>query len=411
MNILILGSGASEYAFVSRLNLDENVKNIFVYPGNLTMSKIAKILPKMDYEELLRFALENKISLCVVLDQIALTNGLCDMLREADISVIGASQRLSKLSNFKNYSKKFFKTLDIKTPKYIFTADFDEACDFIDTLGSLVLIKKDGISEDGVFIAKNHDEAKEKVFDILDQNDFGKNANGIIIEEFIYGTEFSFTALCAGENLISLPLIRNFRKSSSEIISKNTKNLASLMPFMDENFALKAKIKNDIVKPILAALNEANSPVLGFINLDFILSGETLYAIKINLGLKDTQVVGLMPLIDGNLSLILYNAASKRQLSQIVIKKEYSIALKIFDENFKNTNNSQSIKLKAILENTQICYNQVSFDEDGNLLSIGENPIIISSKDKNFKNAKNKALKLCENIEFNGKRYLKEIEI
>ena len=63
MNILIIGSGGREYAIGLRLTQDNQKHNLFFSPGNGATANLGQNVDIKDFNELAKFALENKIEL------------------------------------------------------------------------------------------------------------------------------------------------------------------------------------------------------------------------------------------------------------------------------------------------------------------------------------------------------------
>ena len=83
MNVMVIGSGAREHAFVSKLYESKNVNNIFTVPGNAGTTKLSQNLSidANDYDAVSNAIKENEVGLVLVGPEIPLINGITDFLK------------------------------------------------------------------------------------------------------------------------------------------------------------------------------------------------------------------------------------------------------------------------------------------------------------------------------------------
>ena len=87
--------------------------------------------------------------------------------------------------------------------RYIETDHIESAYKFIETLGTPVVVKADGLcAGKGVIIAQSHDEAKKAVGEMLSGAAFGDAGRKVVVEEFLDGYELAMFAICDGQDYI-----------------------------------------------------------------------------------------------------------------------------------------------------------------------------------------------------------------
>ena len=69
-------------------------------------------------DELLAFALENKIDITIVGSEEWLVQGIVDKFKENGLKILGPSEKAARLEGSKAYSKEFMKKYGIKTAAY-----------------------------------------------------------------------------------------------------------------------------------------------------------------------------------------------------------------------------------------------------------------------------------------------------
>src|SRR5690606_29073517 len=121
MNILILGSGGRECTFAWKIAQSQRVNDLYIMPGNAGTSKYGRnvMLNPLDFDEVAKFALENKIDMIVVGPEEPLVRGIHDYFINHEalkhISIIGPQQAGARLEGSKDFSKQFMQRHGIPT--------------------------------------------------------------------------------------------------------------------------------------------------------------------------------------------------------------------------------------------------------------------------------------------------------
>ncbi|ALV65262.1 phosphoribosylamine--glycine ligase [Campylobacter fetus] len=409
MNILIIGSGGREYAIALRLKQDENVKNIYFSPGNGATTKIGQNIITKDFYELAQFAKSNSIDLSIVGPENALSAGVVDIFKQNGLNIFGPSKAAAMLESSKAYMKEFLAKNGIRTAKFINTDSYDEASKFIDSLSSMVVVKADGLcAGKGVIIAKNHEEAKKAALDMLSGDSFGDAGKRIVVEEFLDGFELSFFAICDGENFVSLPVAQDHKRLLDNDKGPNTGGMGAYAPSPLADAKLIKRVEDEIVHTTLKGMQEEGAPFCGVLFVGLMIVNDTPYVLEFNVRFGDPECEVLMPLIDGNLSQILLDAATKK-LTNISLKNSVAIGVVLASKNYPY---SSSQKARIIVENvpegTHIDYAGVSSNGD-ELYADGGRVLVAVAVGQDIKEAHKKAYELVKNIKFDGMQYRKDI--
>ncbi|AJB45820.1 phosphoribosylamine--glycine ligase [Campylobacter fetus] len=409
MNILIIGSGGREYAIALRLKQDENVKNIYFSPGNGATTKIGQNIITKDFYELAQFAKSNSIDLSIVGPENALSAGVVDIFKQNGLNIFGPSKAAAMLESSKAYMKEFLAKNGIRTAKFINTDSYDEASKFIDSLSSTVVVKADGLcAGKGVIIAKNHEEAKKAALDMLSGDSFGDAGKRIVVEEFLDGFELSFFAICDGENFVSLPVAQDHKRLLDNDKGPNTGGMGAYAPSPLADAKLIKRVEDEIVHTTLKGMQEEGAPFCGVLFVGLMIVNDTPYVLEFNVRFGDPECEVLMPLIDGNLSQILLDAATKK-LTNISLKNSVAIGVVLASKNYPY---SSSQKARIIVENvpegTHIDYAGVSSNGD-ELYADGGRVLVAVAVGQDIKEAHKKAYELVKNIKFDGMQYRKDI--
>lgn len=409
MNILIIGNGGREYAIGLRLKQDENVKKIYFSPGNGATKNLGENIIKNNYDELAKFAKNNMVDLSIVGGENALSDGVVDIFKSYGLNIFGPDKSAARLESSKAFMKDFLTKNNIRTAKFINTSNLQEAFNFIDILNETVVIKADGLcSGKGVIIAKNHEEAKKASQDMLSGKSFGEAGKKIIIEEFLDGYELSFFAICDGENFVSLPLAQDHKRLLDGDNGPNTGGMGAYAPSPLASKELIQQVENEIIKPTLEGMKKINSPFCGVLFVGLMIVNSLPYVLEFNVRFGDPECEVLMPLIDGNLSKILYEATTGN-LNKIFLKDEFAVGVVLASKDYPYSNSQKTkIQIDEIPQNSHIAYGAVS-DYNGELYASGGRVLVAVGIGKTIKEAHKNAYELAKNIKFDGVKYRLDI--
>ena len=409
MNILVIGSGGREYAIGLRLTQDSTKHTLFFAPGNGATANLGQNVDIKDFNELAKFAIENKIELTIVGPENALSDGVVDIFKANNLNIFGPSRAAARLESSKAYMKEFLDKNNIRTARFINTNNYDEAVEFIDTLGDIVVVKADGLcAGKGVIIAKSKDEAKSAARDMLSGQSFGEAGERIVVEEFLDGFELSFFAICDGSSFVSLPVAQDHKRLLSNDEGPNTGGMGAYAPSPLANNELIKRVEKEIVEPTLKGMQNENAPFCGVLFVGLMIVNETPYVLEFNVRFGDPECEVLMPLISGELGEILHSAALGK-LSKFELKNEYAVGVVLASKDYPYKSSPASkISVENIPQNSHIAYAGVSL-EGGNLYATGGRVLVAVGKGTSVKEARDRAYELAKNIQFDGMQYRDDI--
>ncbi|EOH9352636.1 phosphoribosylamine--glycine ligase [Campylobacter jejuni] len=410
MKIMILGSGAREYSIALALRrVDKNLEFYFA-PGNGATESLGTNLNLKDPVVLATYAKEKGFDLCIVGSESFLAEGVVDIFKQQGLAIFGPSKAAAMLETSKSFMKSFLKKYRIKTAKFLNTNDIEKAKNFIYSLTPPIVVKADGLcAGKGVIIAKTHEEAIEETAKMLSGESFGDAGKLVVIEEFLDGYELSIFAVCDGNDFVLLPAAQDHKKLLDNDQGPNTGGMGAYAPSSLANESLLRKVQKDIILPTLAGMKEEGAEFCGVLFIGAMIVGNKPYVLEFNVRFGDPECEVLMPLIEDPLELIL--AATQRRLrhAKIKIKKEFAVGVVCASENYPYKSSPKSeITVNNIPENSHISYAGVSL-EDGKLMADGGRVLVCVGTGKSIEEAQKNAYKLCDNVNFKGKQYRKDI--
>ncbi|EJJ0072346.1 phosphoribosylamine--glycine ligase [Campylobacter jejuni] len=410
MKIMILGSGAREYSIALALRrVDKNLEFYFA-PGNGATESLGTNLNLKDPVVLATYAKEKGFDLCIVGSESFLAEGVVDIFKQQGLAIFGPSKAAAMLETSKSFMKSFLKKYRIKTAKFLNTNDIEKAKNFIYSSTPPIVVKADGLcAGKGVIIAKTHEEAIKETAKMLSGESFGDAGKLVVIEEFLDGYELSIFAVCDGNDFVLLPAAQDHKKLLDNDQGPNTGGMGAYAPSSLANESLLRKVQKDIILPTLAGMKKEGAEFCGVLFIGAMIVGNKPYVLEFNVRFGDPECEVLMPLIEDPLELIL--AATQRRLrhAKIKIKKEFAVGVVCASENYPYKSSPKSeITVNNIPENSHISYAGVSL-EDGKLMADGGRVLVCVGTGKSIEEAQKNAYKLCDNVNFKGKQYRKDI--
>ena len=407
MKILIIGSGGREYAIA--LKLLQNKHTLYFAPGNGATSNLGTNLEISDFETLATFCVENSVNLTIVGPEDPLTKGVVDVFKKRGLDIFGPSAAAARLEGSKVYMKGFLERNNIKTARFLSSSNLDEISKFIDGIDGKIVVKADGLcAGKGVVIASNKDEAKSLAHDMLSGQSFGEAGKCVVVEEFLDGFELSFFAICDGENFVSLPIAQDHKKLKDNDEGPNTGGMGAYAPSPLADKKLIRRVENEIIAPTLCGMKHEGAPFCGVLFVGLMIVKNEPYVLEFNVRFGDPECEVLMPLIDGNLSEILLNAA-KGELKPISLKDEFAVGVVMSSKNYPYKSSPKAkISVLNDVKDAHIAYAGVS-KEGNEIYADGGRVLVCVATAKSIKEARDKAYKLCENVKFDGAHYRKDI--
>lgn len=417
MKILILGSGAREYAIGSALKDENKDIKLFFAPGNGATLALGENINLKDSKVLASWASEKDIELCIVGSEDFLAQGVVDEFRAKNLQIFGPTKAAAMLESSKSFMKSFLKRHKIKTAKFLNTADLDKAKAFINTLTAPIVIKADGLcAGKGVIIAKSCDEAIVAATDMLSGKSFGEAGKIIVIEEFLKGFELSVFAVCDGENFILLPAAQDHKRLKDKDEGPNTGGMGAYAPSALADTALLKKVENDIVKPTLKGMKAEDAEFSGVLFIGLMVVENKPFVLEFNVRFGDPECEVLMPLIENPLELFLATAQKRLSTAKIKIKNAFALGVVCASENYPYKASEKvpfklrfdSKKMPENLKKTRLYYAGVSL-ENGVLYASGGRICVCVGLGKSLEEAKQRAYALCQAVDFKGMQYRKDI--
>ena len=419
LNILVLGSGGREHTFCWKLAQSQMVSEIFVAPGNAGTAAMATNLDVgvNDFDAIKVAVIQNNIEFVVVGPEDPLVNGIHDFFLNdtqlKNIPVIGPQKLGATLEGSKEFAKAFMSRHNIPTAQYgSFTAKtLQEGYAFLDQMKAPYVLKADGLAAGkGVLIINDLEIAKKELSNMLLEQKFGEASSKVVIEEFLSGIELSCFVLTDGNDYVTFPMAKDYKRIGEGDTGLNTGGMGAIspVPFADEKFY--HAIQEKIVKPTMEGLKKDNIPYVGFVFIGLIRVGNDPFVIEYNVRMGDPETQVVLPRIKNDLAALLYATANQRLAEVDLVHDDQSATTVVavsggYPEAYQKGKKIHGLSSKA--EST--VFHAGTILDRGNVFTNGGRVLAVTSLGADHTKALQKSYETLQDISFEGMYFRKDI--
>ena len=415
-DVLVIGKGAREQAFVWKLLQSEHVKQVYIAPGNAGTPVPAKNIPISveDTAGLCSFAREKDIDLTVVGPELPLKLGIVSLFRHYNLDIFGPTATAAKIETSKHFAKKLMVKEGILTAPFRVFASYREACTYIHQREYPCFIKANGLAAGkGAYLCKYLEDAKVALDDLMVKRLYGEAGDVVIIEDFLDGEEISVHSLCYRLNTATLLTARDAKTLKDGDKGPNTGGMGAYAPVSRFTSTDLFHVEQTIINPVLYALDRRGTPFTGTLYTQLMLTKNGRYVVEFNARFGDPEAQVLMALLKSDLFLLLKSWARNEPMMPL-FENKYAICVVLCSKEYPSAINRPVPiwgieQAKQLSDNglilhgaTKLIGNQLHTD-GGRVLSV----IVI---DDSLAIARRLAYHMCDHIHFE-KQYRTDIAI
>ena len=263
--VLIIGCSAKEYAIVQKFK-NYNCE-IFVAPGNDRIKEIAQCVDirEDNVKELLEFALENAIDLTIATSDKAIKSDIAELFQANNQLIFAPTAKSAEITLNRSASKKFIYKLRIPTARFGIYDKVQTATDYLKNATMPQVIKADDNPDDRL-VCTTFSTAKTFVEDL-----FCKKEEKVVLEDYIYGHEFTFYVITDGYHAIPLTTVANYKFMENGDGGILTTGIGAFTPDYKVSQDIEKTLMNQVVNTTLQALQRKETPYLGILGIDCVL--------------------------------------------------------------------------------------------------------------------------------------------
>ena len=416
MKVLIIGSGGREHALAWKCAQDDDVKHVFVCPGNAGThleDKVSNVeLNLNEFSSIEKFCLEEKVELVIIGPEQPLVDGLTDFLQSKNIKTFGPSKNAAQLEGSKTFSKDFFVKYNIPTAKYKSFDNFESSIAYLNEISFPAVVKADGLAAGkGVIICQNSEEARKALDSIFNDKAFGTAGNRVVIEEFLEGEEASFIAVVSKDKIIPLATSQDHKAVGDGDVGLNTGGMGAYSPAPIVTEEIHKKILNEVMYPTMNGLINEGSPYLGFLYAGLMIKDNEIKVLEFNCRFGDPETQPILLRLNSSL-VELCKAAIDDELDTYSIQwtEKHSCGVVIASEGYPEdyeSNKKVSIKENNI-KDSKLFHAGTKYENE-TVLTSGGRVFCATALGSDLKDAQKNAYNLVNNVEFDGAFFRKDI--
>ena len=304
--VLIVGSSAKEYALVEKFKSYDC--EIVVAPGNQRIKDIAECVDIREekVEELLEYVLENAVDLTIVSSENAIKNDIATLFQANKQLIFAPTFAGAQIALSRSAGKRFLYKSHIPTPRFGIFDKLSMALDYLKNAPMPQVIRTDkAASGCDRLVCTTFASAKTFVEEL-----FAKNEDKVVLEDYVYGHEFTFYVITDGYHAIPLSTVANYKFMENGDGGILTSGVGAYVPDYKVSKGIENELLKIIMNNVFESLHRKETPFLGILGVDCVLKEDGKFVIlDFKPFLSDHDAKAVLNLVDENL-LTLFEACA-----------------------------------------------------------------------------------------------------
>lgn len=413
MKILVVGGGGREHAVIKKLKENKSVSTIYALPGNGGIAKDAVCvnIGAKDVENIVKFAVEEKIDYAVVTPDDPLVLGAADALEAAGIPCFGPKKNAAIIEGSKVFSKNLMKKYGIPTAAYEVFDKAEDALSYLESAPLPAVIKADGLAlGKGVIIAETKEEAQNAIRSMMLDKVFGESGSKIVIEEFLSGPEVSVLSFTDGNTIVPMISSMDHKRAEDNDEGPNTGGMGTIAPNPFYTKAIAEECMKKIFLPTIRAMNAEGRTFKGCLYFGLMITKDGPKVIEYNCRFGDPEAQVVLPLLESDL-LTVMRAVTYGKLAETEVKFSNNAAacVVLASQGYpKKYETGFEITVPESIEQS-VYYAGVKAGVNGTLLTAGGRVLNVTAVAPTLREAVDLAYEKAEQIRFENKYCRKDI--
>lgn len=401
--ILIIGNSAKEYALAKCLSKNNQ---IYVTPSSDTIREFATCLDIREdsVSELLDFVMENDIELTIPVSEKSLKSNIVEQFTKNGQQIFASSRQAVDFIYDKSSLKKLFYKLHIPTPKFGIFEKQNMVLDYIKNLKNPFVIKTNDSCSATIFTSAN---SSKHIVDFL----FAEKNQKIIIEDYIYGTVFSFYVITDGYKALPVGTSLIYRHLLDGEGGQLTTGMGACSPNYKLSLDNEEYLLDEVVYPILNYLQNQDSPYTGMFAVNGILKEDGSFQILgLDTFMQDADTSLILNNIDEDLVYLMESCiigSFSDEVNNIKIKDNSAVSVVLLNKNKENSENI--LAGLELLDSDVVFFPTVKKNRYLEYEANNGPVLVLSNYSSTISSAVKKVYEDAESINFNGVYFRKDI--
>lgn len=400
--ILVVGSSAKEYALIQKLKTYEC--EIIVAPGNERIAEIAQCIDIREEKtkELLEFVLENAVDLTIATSQTAIKNDIAGLFQANGQMIFSPTVSAGEITYSRSACKKFLYKLRIPSVRFGIFEKPQMAFDYLKNAQMPQVIRTDESSNSyDRLVCTTFSSAKTFVEDL-----FNRGETKVVLEDYVYGHEFTLYVITDGYNAIPLTAVANYKFMEDGDGGILTPGAGAFTPDYKISQDILSRVMKNVVNNVLSALERRGTPYVGILGVDCVLADDKVIALDFKSFLSDHDSQAVLNLTEENL-ITLFEACAVGSFADdyetLKISDNSAVSCVIFSKTKDNVING--------LDNVEsdITFFPIKKNEYLEYLTVNGRNFVLTRTAKTLSRARTLLYEDIDGIDFAGKKYRTDI--
>lgn len=329
MKVLIVGGGGREHAIACKIAQSPRMEKLYCAPGNAGIAEIAECvdIPVDDFEALSDFALEKEIDLTVIGPDDPLVAGIVDVFEAKGLRVFGPRKNAAIIEGSKAFSKDLMKKYNIPTAEYEVFDHPSQAVAYLKNCSYPVVLKADGLAlGKGVLICSSHQDALNGVKAIMEDKQFGKAGDKLVVERYLTGPEVSVLCFCDGTTIKPMVSAQDHKRAKDGDQGLNTGGMGTISPSPYYTRDIDEYCRKHIYEPVIAAMKNEGREFKGVLFAGLMLTQDGPKVLEFNARFGDPETQVVLPRLKNDI-LDVFEACIDGSLDRIELEFEDNAAV------------------------------------------------------------------------------------
>ncbi|MCW6169528.1 MAG: phosphoribosylamine--glycine ligase [Thermoplasmatales archaeon] len=366
--IMLIGGGGREDAIARKIvEAGSTLISVMKHknPSIHRLSSETHVMDELDYLSIVDLAKRSNIDLVFVGPDPVLETPLVDTLESKGIKVASPSQSAARLETSKFFMRELLKENNISgNVNYKLIGSDEELLKFFEDNDGEFAVKPLGLTGGkGVKVMGEHLPGKEEAIGYA--REILKRESSVLLEEKLYGEEFSLQAFTDGKYVLPMPLAQDYKRAFEGDTGPNTGGMGSisdanhLLPFISGSSRDKAL---EILKGVVSAMRKANNTFKGVIYGQFMETSQGPKVVEINARFADPESMNVLTIFDGNFTDVLFSIADGTLGNRAKFLKKSTVVKYIVPRGYGTSPQPGNLEIdwKTDLKNPLLYYSSVS---------------------------------------------------
>jgi phosphoribosylamine--glycine ligase len=403
MKVLIVGNGAREHVVAERIAEEEELYAVMSKknPALARLSKEHWICDIENADEVKKVLEGKSFDLGFSSPDATLAAGVSDVLREFCSGVASPSKNASRIEWDKAYARNLMKDHSIPgLPSFRVVFSEEEGRSFIKETGE-VAVKPVGLTGGkGVKIMGEHLNSETETIAYV--NSLIEKDGSAVLEERLFGEEFTLQAFCDGEHVALMPPVQDHKRAFEGDRGPNTGGMGSYSTGKNLPFLGKKDLEEgmNIIRKTTEAMRKDGNPFRGILYGQFMATKRGAKVIEFNARFGDPEAMNVVPLVKGSFVEILQKMADGN-LGNVEFDDSSTVVKYLVPEGYpgKSVKDAEvGINRDEIKKAGARVYYASVYDSDGKILTTGSRSFGILGIAENIEEAERVAEKGCNSV-------------